>query len=123
MGVYKKIAAITTEEEFDRVYKEIEDRFGPIPDEVHSVLALAEIRVICRKLFITSIREEKGTLRVEFSRLSKVSVDKIVRMVREGGGRVTLDPKMPNFLLLKTGPIGLREKSEFLKDRLALLVS
>lgn len=123
MGVYKKIAAITTEEEFDRVYKEIEDRFGPIPDEVHSVLALAEIRVICRKLFITSIKEEKGTLRVEFSRLSKVSVDKIVRMVREGGGRVTLDPKMPNFLLLKTGPIGLREKSEFLKDRLALLVS
>ncbi|MGD0725923.1 MAG: transcription-repair coupling factor [Spirochaetia bacterium] len=123
MDVYKKIAAITTEEEFDRVYKEIEDRFGPIPDEVHSVLALAEIRVICRKLFITSIKEEKGTLRVEFSRLSKVSIDKIVRMVREGGGRVTLDPKMPNFLLLKTGPIGLREKSEFLKDRLALLVS
>jgi transcription-repair coupling factor (superfamily II helicase) len=123
MGVYKKIAAITTEEEFDRVYKEIEDRFGPIPDEVHSVLALAEIRVICRKLFITSIREEKGTLRVEFSRLSKVSIDKIVRMVREGEGRVTLDPKMPNFLLLKTGSIGLREKSEFLKDRLALLVS
>ncbi len=123
MGVYKKIAAITTEEEFDRVYKEIEDRFGPIPDEVHSVLALAEIRVICRKLFITSIKEEKGTLRVEFSRLSKVSIDKIVRMVREGGGRVTLDPQMPNFLLLKTGPIGLREKSEFLKDRLALLVS
>jgi len=123
MGVYKKFAAITTEEEFDRVYREIEDRFGPIPDEVHSVLALAEIRVICRKLFITSIREEKGTLRVEFSRLSKVSIDKIVRMVREGGGRVTLDPKMPNFLLLKTGAIGLREKSEFLKDRLALLVS
>ena len=123
MEVYKKIAAISTEEEFDRVYKDIEDRFGPIPDEVHSVLALAEIRIICRKLFITSIKEEKGMLRVEFSRLSKVSVDKVVRMVKEGGGKVAIDPKMPNFLLLKTGAIGLREKSEFLKDRLALLVS
>ena len=30
---------------------------------------------------------------------------------------------MPNFLLVKTGAIGLREKSEFLKDRLAVLVS
>jgi transcription-repair coupling factor (superfamily II helicase) len=123
MEVYKKIAGVSTNEEFDRVYKEIEDRFGPIPDEMQSVLALAEIRIICRRLFITSIKEEKGTLRVEFSKLSKVSVDKIVRMVREGAGKVTLDPRMPNFLLLKTGAIGLREKSEFLKDRLAVLVS
>jgi transcription-repair coupling factor (superfamily II helicase) len=121
MEVYKKIASVSTEEEFDRVYREIEDRFGPIPDEVHSVLALAEIRIICRKLAITSIKEEKGTLRVEFSRLSKISVDRVVRMVREGAGRVMIDPKMPNFLVLKTGAIGLREKSEFLKDRLALL--
>ena len=123
MEVYKKIASVTTDEELDRVYKEVEDRFGPIPDEVQSVLALAEIRILCRKLFITSIKEEKGTLRVEFSRLSRVSVERVVRMVREGGGRVALDPKMPNFLLLKTGAIGLREKSEFLKDRLALLVN
>jgi transcription-repair coupling factor (superfamily II helicase) len=123
MEVYKKIASITTDEELDRVYREIEDRFGPIPDEVQSVLALAEIRIICRKLFITSIKEEKGVLRVEFSRLSKVSVDRVVRMVREGEGRVTLDPKAPNFLLLKTGAISLREKSEFLKDRLALLLN
>jgi transcription-repair coupling factor (superfamily II helicase) len=49
-------------------------------------------------------------------------VDRIVRMVREGSGRVTIDPKQPNFLLLKTGAVGLREKSEFLKDRLALLL-
>jgi len=123
MEVYKKIAAVSTDEEFDRVYREIEDRFGPLPDEVQSVLALAEIRIICRKLFITSIKEEKGTLRVEFSRLSKVSVDKVVRMVKESSGRISLDPRMPNFLLVKTGAIGLREKSEFLKDRLAVLVS
>ena len=84
MEVYKKIAGITTDEEFDKVYREIEDRFGPVPDEVHSVLALAEIRIICRRLFITSIKEEKGTLAIEFSRLSKVSVDKVVQ---DGEGR------------------------------------
>jgi transcription-repair coupling factor (superfamily II helicase) len=43
--------------------------------------------------------------------------------VKEGRGRVSLDPKAPNHLLLQTGAIGLREKSEFLKDRLAVLVS
>ncbi|HVP17920.1 MAG TPA: transcription-repair coupling factor [Spirochaetia bacterium] len=121
MEVYKKIAGITTEEEFDRVYREIEDRFGPVPDEVHSVLALAEIRIICRRLYITSIREEKGVLRIEFSRLSKVSVDKVVRMVKESGGRVILDPKAPNVLVMRTGSVGLREKSEFIRERLSML--
>ncbi|HUI69981.1 MAG TPA: TRCF domain-containing protein, partial [Spirochaetia bacterium] len=121
MEVYKKVAGITTDEEFDKVYREIEDRFGPVPDEVHSVLALAEIRIICRKLFITSIKEEKGTLAIEFSRLSKVSVDKVVRMVKEGRGKVTLDAKKPNVLIMRTGAIGLREKSEFLRERLSML--
>jgi len=121
MEVYKKIAGVTTDEEFDKVYREIEDRFGPVPDEVHSVLALAEIRIICRRLFITSIKEEKGTLAIEFSRLSKVSVDKVVRMVREGRGKVGLDPKKPNVLIMRTGAIGLREKSEFLRERLSML--
>jgi transcription-repair coupling factor (superfamily II helicase) len=121
MEVYKKIAGVTTDTEFDKVYREIEDRFGPVPDEVHSVLALAEIRIICRKLFITSIKEEKGSLAIEFSRLSKISVDKVVRMVKEGRGRVTLDSKKPNVLIMRTGAIGLREKSEFLKERLSML--
>ena len=123
MEVYKKVASVSTEEDFDKVYREIEDRFGPIPDEVHSVLALAEIRIICRKLFITSIREEKGALNVEFAKLSKVSIDRVVRMVREGEGRVGIDPHRPNFLVLKTGSIGLREKSEFIKDRLSQLLA
>ena len=121
MEVYKKIAGISTEEEFDRVYREIEDRFGPVPDEVHSVLALAEIRVICGKLFITSIKEEKGALSIEFSRLSRISVDRVVRMVKESGGRVALDPTRPNFLVMRTGAIGLREKSEFIRERLSML--
>ncbi len=121
MEVYKKIAGISTDEEFDKVYREIEDRFGPVPDEVQSVLALAEIRVICGKLFITSIKEENGSLAVEFSRLSRISVDRVVRMVKESGGRVMLDPKRPNFLIMRTGAIGLREKSEFIRERLSML--
>ncbi len=123
MEVYKKIAAVTTEEEFDRVYREIEDRFGPIPPEVHSVLSLAEMRVICRKLFITSLKEKNGSIAVEFSRLSRVSTDRVVRLVGESAGRAYLDPDHPACLMLKTGSIGLSEKAEFLKERLSMLVN
>ncbi|NLC91985.1 MAG: transcription-repair coupling factor, partial [Treponema sp.] len=50
MEIYKKIASVVTESEFNSVLSELIDRFGPIPDEVSSLLSLAEIRIICRKL-------------------------------------------------------------------------
>jgi transcription-repair coupling factor (superfamily II helicase) len=123
MEVYKKVASITTDDEFDRVYREIEDRFGPIPPEVHSVLSLAEMRIICRKLFIRSLKEQGGEIVVEFSRVSKISIDRVIRMVKESGGRAYLDPARPACLILKTGSIGLAEKSEFIRDRISALTA
>jgi transcription-repair coupling factor (superfamily II helicase) len=42
-------------------------------------------------------------------------------MIKESGGKVRLDPEVPNVLLLKTGNISLREKSEFIREKLAAL--
>ncbi|MCI6663181.1 MAG: transcription-repair coupling factor [Spirochaetia bacterium] len=123
MEVYKKIASISERETLERMYGELEDRFGPIPEEVYSLLSLAEIRIICRRLSIATLRERGGMVTVEFARVSDVSVDKVLRLMKEGGGRVKLDAKRPNVLLLETGKIGLKEKSEFIREKLEMLVS
>jgi len=121
MEVYKKIASISTQDELDRVYTELIDRFGPIPDEVQSLLSLAEIRIICRRLSIASLKEKAGRVQVEFSRVSKVSVERLLRMMKESAGRVKLDPHHANILILETGKIGLKEKSEFIREKLERL--
>ncbi len=123
MEIYKKIASISTQDELDRVYSELADRFGPVPDEVRSLLALAEIRVICRRLSIASLKERSGHVRVEFSKVSKVSVDRLLRMMKESAGRVKLDPHHPNVLILETGRIALQEKSEFIREKLEQLAA
>jgi transcription-repair coupling factor (superfamily II helicase) len=109
------------EEELERVFLELQDRFGPLPDAVGSLLALAEIRIICRRLFVSSVKERGGFVEVEFSKVSKVSAERVLRLIQEGGGKVKLDPKRPNILILQTGSIGLKEKSEFIRERLSLL--
>ena len=101
---------------------EVEDRFGPLPVEVQSVSSLAEIRVLCRKLYIESLKERRGTLEVTFARVSEINVDKILRLIQEGGDFLTLDPKRPNVLLIKTELIGLKEKSEYIREKLSALV-
>ena len=121
MEIYKKIAAVTDESEFDAVLGELADRFGPIPDEVSSLLALAEIRIICRKLSIKSIKERQGEVAVEFQQVSNISVDKILKLIRDNPNSVRLNQKLPNVLFIKLGKIGLKEKSEFIREKLSQL--
>ena len=109
-------------EELDALQREMEDRFGPVPEDVRSLFAIAEIRILCRRLYISSLKERNGGAIVEFSKLAQISVDRVMTLIKESGGSVSLDPKSPNCLIIKTGRVGLKEKSEFISDRLSRLL-
>jgi transcription-repair coupling factor (superfamily II helicase) len=121
MEVYKKIASVRVKEELESVYAEIYERFGPPPDSAASLLSLAEIKIICRELSVSSLKERGGIVRIEFTKVAKIKIDSLLRMVKESGGRVRLDPSAPNVIILQTGNIGLKEKSEFIREKLAAL--
>lgn len=122
MEVYKKIASVQAQDELDSMWNELNDRFGPVPDEVASLLSLAKIRIICAKLEINSLREKKGTVTVEFGRLEKVNIDKALRLIKTSSGRIRLDPAKPNYMYLQTGSIDLTEKADFIKEKLEQLI-
>ncbi|QTQ11828.1 transcription-repair coupling factor [Treponema parvum] len=122
MEIYKKIASVQEKSELDNTYYELNDRFGPVPEEVNSLLSLAEIRIICKKLAISSIKEQRGVVQITLDQVSKISVDKVLNLINSSGGRVRLDPARPNIILLSTGKIGLKEKSEFLCEKLNQIV-
>jgi len=122
MELYKRIASVTGYEELEALEREVADRFGPPTEDVRSLFAIAEIRILCRRLFISSLKERDGRATVEFSKLSQISVDRVMTLIRESGGSVSLDPKQPNCLIIKTGQVGLKEKSEFISERLSRLL-
>ena len=122
MDVYKKIASVVTDEDLERVHAEVHDRFGPLPDEVHSLLSLSEIQILCRKLRIRSLRERGGVCTVEFGRMLDFPFEKAMRLLKESGGKVKSLPTKPNFLVLETKMVGLAEKSAFIRERLSRLL-
>ena len=122
MEIYKKIASVKTKRDLDSVIYEINDRFGSPPVEVESLLALSEIKIICNKLFIKSLKERGAKVRLEFNRVSEISIDKLLSLIKTSHGRVKLDAKEPNVLILETGNIGLKEKSEFIHENLEKLL-
>lgn len=121
MEIYKKIAAVTSDAEFEQVYFELEDRFGPIPDEVLSLLALAEIRILCNKLSINSIKERQGEVRIDFSSLAAINIDKIMKLIKDNPQTIRLNPVENKAIFIKLGKIGLKEKSEFIREKLSQL--
>ncbi|MFP4551380.1 MAG: TRCF domain-containing protein, partial [Spirochaetales bacterium] len=123
MELYKRIASISTEEELHNVSGEIQDRFGPMPDEVHSLLSLAEIRILCKLLHVVSLKERRSELEVQFGKVAHISADRVLSLIQSSGGSVHLDAKRPNVLLLDTKSVGLKEKSEFIRGRLSTLIS
>ncbi|MBN2656598.1 MAG: transcription-repair coupling factor [Spirochaetales bacterium] len=122
MEVYKKIASVLSDEDLDRVHGELHDRFGPLPDEVQSLLSLAEIRIICGKLWIASMKERNGVVAVEFGKIARLSIDKVMRLTNKSGGLIKFNPHSQAGILIETGKIGLKEKSEFLREKLSALL-
>jgi len=121
MEVYKKIAGVKTHEELESLNAELCDRFGTPPDEAASLLSLAELRIISQELSVSSLKERSGIVRAEFAKVSKVKVDRLIKLMKESGGKVKLDPKQPNVVIFAAGNIGLKEKSEFIREKLAAL--
>jgi len=122
MEIYKKISSIQTDIDLGSIVAELEDRFGPLPDEVSSLLSISELRIICKKLFVSSLREKKGTIKITFSRVSIISVEKVLRLINESLGAVRLDPSNPQILIMQSERIGLKDKSEFIREKLQTLV-
>ncbi|GAB6090885.1 transcription-repair coupling factor [Spirochaeta dissipatitropha] len=122
MDVYKKIASINHDAELVLVSAELEDRFGPLPDEVQSLLSLAEIRILCYSLNVSSLKERRGKASVTFEKIAHIDVNKVLEAIRLGGGSIKLDPANPQNLILSTESIGLKEKSEFIRGKLSSLL-
>ena len=123
MEIYKKIASLASREEIAGMEAELLDRFGALPAEVLSLLSLAEIRVLCKRLAVHTIQERGGTARIEFGEVSRISVEKAARLIGESGGKITIDPRHPNVLIVQSSGVALSEKSEFLREKLEFLCS
>jgi transcription-repair coupling factor (superfamily II helicase) len=64
MEAYRRLAAVTSEDDVDDVRAEWEDRYGPPPPPAAALLDVARLRVECVRLGITSITVQRGTARI-----------------------------------------------------------
>jgi transcription-repair coupling factor (superfamily II helicase) len=120
--IYKKIASITSQEQLMLLEAELEDRFGRLPEQMTNLLYIAELRILCKRLSIFNLRERNGVVRAEFSKVADIPIERLLEMIRESSGQITIDQKQPNVLKLKTDAVSLKDKSLFMLEKLQRLI-
>lgn len=120
--IYRKISSIADEKQLQQLNSELADRFGPPPEEVANLLYIAEIKILCRKLSIIHLTDRKGVVTLEFGRVAKLNVDKVMALIALSNRRVTIDPRRMNFMHMKIDAVSLKDKALFLMEQLQRLL-
>ncbi|RKU31665.1 transcription-repair coupling factor [Candidatus Poribacteria bacterium] len=82
ISIYKKISAIKTVSEKQKLVDELQDRYGEIPEPVLMLLEISSIKQYCQKLGITAIVAGNEQIKVTFDdRNPKVDPTKFVEII------------------------------------------
>ena len=66
MGMYKRIAEITGEEEYGELYEEFTDRFGTLPESVETLMRLSLIKALGARAGLCAVRIQSGLAQLKF---------------------------------------------------------
>ncbi len=101
LDIYKRIAAIETQEEHEDMLDELVDRFGEPPKAVQNLLSIAELKADAHRAFITEL-SQKGD-KINFVMYEKTAADpkKIELMIGKHNGRMEFNIAKNAFVYTK----------------------
>lgn len=103
VDIYKKVVAISSEQEAADLLEEVEDRFGDVPAPVRHLLAVAELRVLARRAGVAAVSAERGEVVIKLLAGLTLPDGKRRELIRQYGGRLCVLGSKSLQLRLRTG--------------------
>lgn len=122
MEFYKKISGVTHTEELKELKESINDRFGEFPEKILPLFDIAEIRIFCKDIGVSELKERKNIVDIRFSNSNKINITKLLKLVQNSDGNLFLSPKDKDAIFIKIGNYNkLSDKMNFLRATLKRL--
>ena len=112
LDAYRRIAGVTSASDVAAVRDELTDRYGPIPESVDNLLAVAEFRQLCRTAGVTEVALGPQGLRIAPVVLPESGQMRIARLYSGSKYRAAT-----SVLVLKPPTVGGRMGAPALRDR------
>jgi len=89
---YKRLAGLRKDGELLEIQEELQDRYGACPPVVQNLFKIMELRRALKDNLIEQISFQNGKVSLLFHELSPVSVDRLLKLIRDDGERYRLSP-------------------------------
>jgi transcription-repair coupling factor (superfamily II helicase) len=103
LRMYKRVAGVQGEPQLHEVRAELEDRYGPLPGAVRSLVDYAELRLLCQRIGTIGIERKRDQFNVRFHQNAKIDPEKLARFVATHKGAQFSPAGILKFFLKASG--------------------
>ena len=97
LDMYKRIASIQNEEEYEDVVEELLDRFGEIPSSAMNLLRIVKLKLKAGTIDASMVSLKENVLQVYVSSRAGIDTDAIPEVVKKLGMKLGFSGKTPYF--------------------------
>jgi len=105
IDLYARIGRIGEEATLTLLAAECEDRFGPLPEQLQMLFAVARLRILAARVGVAKITRVLDRLRCEFDPLNQPDVDRLMRARARMLARLQFVASDPRALHLRVGDL------------------
>jgi transcription-repair coupling factor (superfamily II helicase) len=106
LSTYKKISSIKADSEIEDLRSELEDRFGPVPSEVESLIDYVRLRLVAERALVQTIERERDAIAIKFHEKTPIAPQRLVEIV-SAYPEISVTPS--GTLKIQTGGLAARE--------------
>ena len=83
---YRQIANTANAEARDRAEKELEDRYGPVPEAVRNLLAYSALKTLAEQIGVEAVDRRHNVLNIKFHKETRVDPARLMNIVAKTRG-------------------------------------
>jgi transcription-repair coupling factor (superfamily II helicase) len=84
--MYKRLAGVETEAQWNDVRAEMQDRYGELPAAVNDLMEYAALKLLCAQIGIISIDRKRDVLNIKFKQNANIDPGKLAQFVASQRG-------------------------------------
>jgi transcription-repair coupling factor (superfamily II helicase) len=119
LRAYRQIANSANAESRDRAEKELEDRYGPVPEAVRNLLAYSALKTVAEQIGVEAVDRRHNVLNIKFHKETRVDPARLMKIVSKTRGAQFTPAGV--LLLPLDGQTGAGEILRFLGEKLEQL--
>ncbi|XCP86728.1 transcription-repair coupling factor [Roseburia hominis] len=123
LDIYKRIAAIETQEDKDDMLEELIDRFGEPPKKVQQLLAISQLKAFAHSAYITAVEQKGEEFRFTMYEKAKVNVQAIPQLLKKYNGELNFKAEAIPYFIYRDLRRKKKEKDQEVLEKINGVVS